>query len=77
MLFTQDQIKNNKEIKAIQRPSERFKRLKEIWKELGKSKDMDRYRQMAEEDRQRVMAEMEAVEEEVSSDFDIELVFKK
>ena len=34
MLFTQDMMKNNEDIKAIKKPSDRFKAIKEQWKAI-------------------------------------------
>lgn len=90
MLFTQDLLKNNDEVKSLRRPSDRFKLVKQMWTQLGE-KEIEQFRQMAEEDKKRLLAEIEGEEDggsdeegeepddesDVESEFNIDMMFTK
>ena len=53
MLFTQTMMDSDAEIRAIKKPSDRFKAIKEKWKVIG-NEELKGYQQRAEEEKLRV-----------------------
>ena len=64
MLFTQDVLKHNLDVQSLSRPSDRFRKVKELWTQLDGA-DFERYQRLAEEDKLRVtqLYELQAEEQ--------------
>lgn len=77
MIFTQDMMKNNQDIKSIKKVSDRFKAIKEKWKNM-EPKEHDYYKNEEKKKKQTIAEEMEKMiqnGESATSEFNIDDLF--